>query len=223
MKLQDYDDPRSLGMRLRARRLKPFLDMVDAVHRLTGACRILDVGGRRNYWAAAPPGFLESRGCTVVLSNVEPPPPDAADDPVFSHVTEDACALQRPDRAFDLVHSNSVIEHVGDWARMEAFAREVARMADGYFVQTPDYWFPLEPHFGFPLFAQLPRPMQRALLMRRDLGFIPRAGTVAQAEAALDGVRLLDSRQMRDLFPDAELTHERVLGFSKSLIAVKRP
>ena len=223
MKLQDYDDPRSLGMRLRARRLKPFLDMVDAVHRRTGACRVLDVGGRRNYWAVAPDGFLQARNCTVVLSNLELAHEDQPVDATFTHAVEDACALDRPDGAFDLVHSNSVIEHVGGWGRMQAFAREVRRVATGYFVQTPDYWFPLEPHFGFPFFAQMPRPLQRGLVMRRNMGFIPRAATRAEAEAALDGTRLLDGGQMRELFPDGELTHERVLGLSKSLIAIRRP
>ena len=222
MKLQDYDDPRSLSMLLRARRLRPFLEMIDTVHRRNGAVRILDIGGRRNYWSAAPQDFLAARNCTIVLGNTEAAdrqPPDA----VFSEVQEDGCDLPYEDGAFDLVHSNSVVEHVGDWRRMVAFAREVRRTGAGYFVQTPAFWFPWEPHYGFPFFAQLPRPLQRGLLMRRRMGFFDRAGSMEEAEAVLDGTRLLDAAQMRTLFPDADLERERIAGLTKSLIAVRRP
>lgn len=222
MKLQDYDDPRSFGMRLRARRLRPFLAMIDAVHRRKGVVRILDLGGRRNYWAAAPQGFLAERRCEVVLSNLEDLEP-LGPDQIFSHVREDGCALRYPDAAFDLVHSNSVVEHVGDWSRMRAFAGEVMRVGQGWFVQTPAYWFPWEPHYGFPFFAQLPRPLQRALLMRRRMGFIPRVASTDEAEAVLDSTRLLDARQMRELFPPGDLRRERIAGFTKSLISLKAP
>lgn len=222
MRLQDYDDPRSFGMRLRARRLRPFLDMIQAVHRRNGAVRILDIGGRRNYWGAAPEGFLAAHGCRIRLSNSEDAERGAA-DAIFSEVREDGCDLSYEDGAFDLVHSNSVVEHVGDWARMTAFAREVRRIGDGYFVQTPAYWFPWEPHYGFPFFAQLPRPVQRGLLMRRRMGFFAQAGSLDEAEAVLDGTRLLDGAQMRALFPDAQMRPERIAGLTKSLIAMRPP
>lgn len=224
MSLQDYDNPASLGSRLRRRRLQVFLDMIDTVHRRKGACRVIDLGGRANYWGSVPQSFFRERNCTITLSNLEalsPVPSEAAD--IFNAVTEDACALAAPDRAYDLLHSNSVIEHVGDWSRMKRFAHHAARVADGYFVQTPDYWFPYEPHFGTPFFAQLPRPLQVRLLMSRPCGFFPRASSLEQAVQSLESCQLLTKRMVGELFPDAELRRERILGLSKSIIALRQP
>jgi len=54
------------------------------------------------------------------------------------------------DGEFDLVFSNSVIEHVGDFERMRQFVHEARRVAKSYWIQTPSKWFPIEPHCGMP-------------------------------------------------------------------------
>jgi Methyltransferase domain len=41
-----------------------------------------------------------------------------------SFVIDDACDLPFLDRSFDIVFSNSAIEHVGTWQRQIAFARK---------------------------------------------------------------------------------------------------
>jgi hypothetical protein len=105
---------------------------------------------------------------------------------------------------FDIVHSNSVIEHVGDWPKMLSMAQEVRRLAPAYFVQTPNYWFPIEPHYKLPLVQYLPNSIRRAVT-----GDDP------------DRIRLLSARQMRRLFADASLWRERVFGMTKSLVAVR--
>ena len=59
------------------------------------------------------------------------------------YVVADGCHLPFADDAFDMAFSNSVIEHVPDH---EAFSRELARVGRSYYVQTPNKWFPIEPH-----------------------------------------------------------------------------
>jgi hypothetical protein len=129
--------------------------------------------------------------------------------------------LALEDESFDIAHSNSVIEHVGDWERVESFAITTRRLAPRYYVQTPYFWFPIEPHFSALFFHWLPEVTRARRVMKRDLGFNPRATTVAEAMRSVQSARLLDKAMMRALFPDARLEEERVLGLTKSLIAVR--
>lgn len=59
-------------------------------------------------------------------------------------------------RHFDVIFSNSVIEHVGDFSKQGKMEAEISRVANKYWVQTPFKHFPLEIHFLFPLFQYLP-------------------------------------------------------------------
>jgi hypothetical protein len=114
---------------------------------------------------------------------------------------------------FPVVFSSSTIEHVP--AELQrAFAAEIARVGERYFVQTPNKYFPIEPHYQFPFFQFLPERVQRALNRRFTLGWRQRG--------EWEPVRLLSARQMRRLFPDAEIHRERVFGLTKSLMAVRR-
>jgi len=137
----------------------------------------------------------------------------------------DGCQLPFRDKSFDVVFSNSVIEHVGEPLRHQQFAREIARVGVRYFVQTPNRWFPVEHHLLTPLIHFLPRSWQRRLVGRFTVWEWIARPRPDQREFFLEhylrDIRLLDSRAMRRLFPDARLIRERFLGFTKSLIAVR--
>jgi hypothetical protein len=43
----------------------------------------------------------------------------------------------------------------------------------------------------------------------------------AQVTGFLDEVRLLSYREMQELFPDCEIHREKIMGFTKSYVAVR--
>ncbi len=217
--LQDMDDPNSLSARFRRARARRVVELIAATHAERGACRIVDLGGEPGYWRLFDRAFLEASGVRITLVN---PMAFAVDDPMFEAVEGDATALsQYGDGSFDLVHSNSVVEHVGDWPRMEAFAGEVRRLAPRYYVQTPYYWFPVEPHFSAPFFHWRSEQARARALLKRRHGFVQRSADLGEAMRAVQHARLLDRAQFRHLFPDAQHVDERVGPLTKSLIAVR--
>ncbi len=64
------------------------------------------------------------------------------------------------DEQFDLAYCSSVIEHVAP-ADRDAFARELRRVARGWYVQTPAFSFPVEPHALLPAAHWLPPALRR--------------------------------------------------------------
>uniref|UniRef100_UPI002FDB6F3F methyltransferase domain-containing protein n=1 Tax=Brevundimonas sp. TaxID=1871086 RepID=UPI002FDB6F3F len=120
--LQDNSDPNSLVSRFRRARGRRVVALIEAIHAEKGAVRIIDLGGEANYWRLFDLDLLKSRNVHITLINPGGTG-DVWDTALFDEIDADACSLpQYADHSFDLVHSNSVIEHVGDWPRMEAFA-----------------------------------------------------------------------------------------------------
>jgi hypothetical protein len=217
--LQDPDDPNSLAVRMRRARSRRVADLIVRTAAERGRCRILDLGGEPDYWRLFDRPMLEAAKVRITLVN---PQAFGVDDPLFEAEEGDACALDHyGDGDFDLVHSNSVVEHVGDWPRMEAFAREARRLAPRYYVQTPYFWFPVEPHFSTPFFHWRSEQGRARALLRRRHGFAERAADLGAAMRDVQHARLLDKAQFRFLFPDARHLDERFAGLTKSLIAVR--
>jgi hypothetical protein len=135
------------------------------------------------------------------------------------------------DGEFDVVYCSSVIEHVtvpktDIWRihsgrefaelafdRQLAFASEIRRIGKGYFVQTPALGFPIESHSWLPFVGWLPRPVQMLAIRVANRWWVKRT---------IPDFHLLSKANMRRLFPDAEILHERVAGLTKSFMAVRR-
>jgi len=177
---------------------------------------VLDVGGTPAIWDLCP-----VRPRLVILNQPrarEPVPPGVL------YVDGDGASLPFPDQSFDLVFSNSVIEHLGSREAMARFAAEVRRTARRYFIQTPDAASPVEPHLYTPFLHWLPRSWQRALAPRFSLWTLLSHASPDQRDFYirhyLEEIRLLHARELQDLFPEARIVRERFLGLPKSLIAV---
>ncbi|HZO99110.1 MAG TPA: methyltransferase domain-containing protein [Terriglobia bacterium] len=122
----------------------------------------------------------------------------------------DGCALPFPDKSFDLVFSNAVIEHILGEGRQQLFAQEVMRVGKSWFVTTPNYWYPFESHYHLPFIQFLPRELQRHY--NRLLGtHIPR-GQVQE-------LALLSARGLQRLFPTGRIARVRVTFWPETLVA----
>ena len=211
-KYADNRDPNSLASRLRNKRNKRFLD---AVLPLPRPLNILDVGGRQAVWESL--GFTDDPDIRITLINVE------HSEATYSNVTSmlgDARDMRQfRDGEFDVVYSNSVIEHVGGIEDMRRMADEIRRVGKRYFLQTPYLYFPVEAHFVFPLFQFLPISWRVFLVRRFNLGWVGRVPNREQAEREVRGIILLSKTQLRSLFPDAEIAEEKFYGLTKSLLA----
>ena len=137
----------------------------------------------------------------------------------------DGRLLPFADKSFDIVFSNSVIEHVGTFADQRRFADEVARVGCRYWIQTPNRRFPVELHVMLPLIHFFPKSVQRSVVSRFTLWQYATHPTPDMRRDYLhhflNELNLLDRRGLQQLFPGARIVCERVLGMPKSLIAVR--
>lgn len=203
----------ALSLRFRRRRMDRFV----RAFRLTSQTRILDIGGTPECW-----DLIAERPRVTLLNT---PRAKADLNGAASWVAGDGRALPFRDGAFDIVFSNSVIEHVGDAASQARFAKEVARVGRSYWVQTPNRWFPVEQHLLTPVVHWLPKPLQRAIVPRFTVWSAVTPVTPDRRrfylEHYLSDVRLLSGGELSRLFPGARLVRERFLGWTKSLIAYR--
>ncbi len=208
----DNRRPDSLANRFRRQRFQFFQSLLEPLPR---PLRILDVGGKEDYWRQM--GALADPGLEVALLNLGSESAPANELPLITGDARDMSGLD--DGEFDVVFSNSVIEHLGNRADQQRMAAEVRRVGARYFVQTPNRWFPIEPHFFFPGFQFLPLAARVALVRRFALGYHEALPERDQALRAVTEIRLLGTSELRELFPGAGIYRERVLGMTKSLTA----
>src|SRR5678815_1024260 len=214
MKLEDLKSVRNriffallgpFSARRRAERMAAFEKELG----LKPGARILDLGGEPEIWASV------KTPVRLTLLNLPGNDAPALPDTIHSmhNVEGDGCQVDAfPSRSFDILFSNSTIEHVGPEEKQEAFAREARRLGRAYWVQTPSIWFPIECHTGMPLWWLWPKAL-RSHFVKAWKRNIPSFGNY------IEGTRVLSKRRMQELFPEATIHTERYLGFTKSYIA----
>jgi SAM-dependent methyltransferase len=181
-----------LAARARARRHAEFF----ALTRLAPDARVLDLGcGSIGLRALEPQ--LDVTGLDLQPRPEYPGPFVQADA---------AAGLPFRDGEFDLVYCSSVIEHVPP-PRREAFAAELRRVGRGFYVQTPAFSFPVEPHALLPFAHWLP------IALRRPYWRLGAAGEWEQ-------ISLLRRRELEALF-GAPALPERLGPLVKSWVCVR--
>jgi hypothetical protein len=174
---------------------------------------VLDVGGVEAQWRLSP-----AKPARLVMLNLFPQESEA------EVIVGDACdppeALLR--EHFDLVISNSVLEHVGGHWRRQRFAETVHAISDHHWVQTPYRYFPIEPHFVCPGVQYLPKRVAVTYLSNWPIGnYRGKLRDPRRTLEYLQRIELLDLSSFRTYFPDSEIVRERIGPLIKSLIAVR--
>jgi hypothetical protein len=201
----------SMASRMRAARFALFERLLRDVPRPISIC---DVGGTADFWRRMDLAADDDVRITIVNLGSQPEVGDR-----FCCVVADARALPFASESFDVAFSNSVIEHVGTISDQQAMAGEVLRVGKRHFVQTPSYFFPIEPHFLVPGFQYLPVNVRAWMLTKRRLGWVSREFEFDAARRAVESVRLLRLAEFQRLFPHSTIFHERIFGITKSFVA----
>ena len=205
----------------RRKRVEAVTRIIDSYIASKGSCTVLDLGGTSGFWSTWSQHFDFER-TKVTCVNIDTAHEAAADFTGVVTLYGDATNLTGfANKSFDVVFSNSVVEHVGDWSKMKQFAAEAKRVGHSYFVQTPYFWFPIEPHARTPFLHWLPQSWAYRIVMARRCGYWPKAQSVSEAIDTLQSARMLDYRQFAALFDDAPIQRERFMGITKSLVAIR--
>lgn len=217
-------DPRAMGFGIyelyrlvqpgfRRQRLQVFLEAL----RPGPLTRILDVGGYVDNWEGVVP--IES---PVTLLNLSLPPNVASVPKRYTCLAGDGRKMNFPDGSFDIVFSNSVIEHVGSFEDQKRFAAEVRRVGKKIYLQTPNRWFFIEPHFVTVFVHFLPWSIARRLIRFCSYRGWVRSGDNIDLKRLAEELRLLSGKELKELFPDCEIHRERLFGMTKSFMVVRR-
>jgi len=201
----------------RARKFTLFQDLM----RPAPTTRVLDVGAEIEPGDGQEQQFLDRYPWKEALSalNIAPEYVRAIQEryPTIDARTGDARQIPWPDKYFDIVWSNAVIEHVGRFEDQQQMAREIMRVGKRWFVTTPNRWYPYEFHLRLPLVTWLPC---HGYLW---CGRLVRYSHVTQRYiwgAGPAGIRLLSPSELAHCFPGSRIVKQRVTFMPETLIAV---
>lgn len=210
----EYIEPVSKQFRLK--RLSAFAEAYPDLNTLS----VLDVGGSPYIWELLSEYFNLKPKQVVLLNNS----PQELRDKTYENVLADARQIPFPDKKFDLVFSNSVIEHVGDLSDQLKFVAECERVGKEIFIQTPNRWFPVEPHVYTMFLHWLPKPIYRRMAFLSGLYafHISTPDAWHKTTEMIDGTNLLSQKDLQKLFPTKTILTERSLGLVKSFVVADR-
>ncbi|MDA7707924.1 class I SAM-dependent methyltransferase [Flavobacteriaceae bacterium] len=205
------ENKNSLGNQFREKRFSFFLKKIN---KLPKPVSVLDVGGKINFWENR--GLAGNLNYTITIVNFE------KEKSQYSNIKTligDATDLsQFVDKSFDIVHSNSVIEHLYNFNNQSKMASEIVRVGKKYIVQTPNKCFFLEPHYLLPFFQFIPDKLKYLILTKTKLSRLKKWDKNF-AKQYINEIRLLSLKEMKILFPKSKIYFEKFFGMNKSFTA----
>jgi len=194
----------NLSEKSREKKYKLFLDIIKPTKENT----ILDVG-------SGPGTFLEKRYINkenIIALDINSEYLKDLKKKYPKVKTKLGSALKLPfeDNSIDIVFSNAVIEHIGNYKNQQQFAKEMQRVGKKWFVTTPNKWFPFEPHFLVPFYQFVPKKVQKFLSKHVNVG--------RYKKGTWQDINLISARIFKKLFPTSKIMKNRITIFPETLI-----
>jgi hypothetical protein len=205
------DNPKSWGNRFRSKRFEFLREKLDT---LPKPVKILDIGGLESFWTNQ--GYGNNPDFQITILNLEK---QATTGSCIYSLAGDATNLvDIRDKEFDVAFSNSVIEHLYTLDNQKKMALEIQRVGRHHFVQTPNKYFPIEPHYLLPFFDWFPASWKYNILTKTKLSRLKKWNH-QDAKQYVDEIRLISFGEFRTLFPRSKMYYEKFLGLTKSFTA----
>ena len=194
-------------------RQKRFILFLNKLNDLKVPIKILDIGGTQKFWNEM--SFIPEEGVEIVLLNLQEEKETALG---FSSIIGSATDLSEfSDNSFDIIFSNSVIEHLYNFENQVKMANEVMRVGKFFFVQCPNKFFLIEPHFNLPFFQFYPFWL-KFIIMKHSKLVRGRKHNMEEIHRAHNEIQLLSYSDLSKLFPGSSIYKEKIFGFTKSFI-----
>jgi len=213
LKLVDAQNTKTIAYKKRAKRMKLFEDFFEENFKNATNVKILDVGGLQKFWDSLNFNGIFKSEITLLNLKAEKITSDK-----FISIAGNGTKLEFKDNEFDIVFSNSVIEHVGDFENQLKMANEVKRVGKKIFIQTPNKYFPIEPHFLTPFIQLMPLHVSAFLLRHFHLGYHKEDMTKERSLQIIKNVRLISFSEIKKMFPNYNIYKEKMFGLTKSFI-----
>lgn len=208
------DNSDSIGAKFRKKRLAIFESLFYNNYKHNQKIKILDVGGTAYFWSQSQLLSMPNIEITLLNLTIE----ETGNPNMISKIGDGTNMPEYADNHFDLVFSNSVIEHLYTWENQQKMAKEILRVGKKYYIQTPNRYFPIEAHYALPFAQNLPKPWMEFILTKTRLSRLKK-WSEEDAKQYLEEIRLLDEKEMKSLFPDSQIYKENWLGMCKSITA----
>ena len=209
----DFSNTNSFAYKLRKKRFDLFVKLLG--DKIKKNITILDLGGESVYWEVLDKEkiFHQDNIQIIMLNLIK----EKSHSPNMISIVGNAKNLSMfRDKSVDIVFAHSVIQYITNTIDKFQMAKEIERVSDCYFIQTPNYYFPLEPHYKMPFFQFFPLKMKAFILRHFKTGLKKKLTDYNLSIKAAKRVKLLKKKELRKLFPDSTLYCERALGMTKS-------
>jgi len=199
-KITNIENSNSITTKIRQENFRIFKTLALSYNRKV---KILDLGGTQEYWEMmkyTDPNLIE-----ITLINLDD---TRVTLPNFSLVKMNVLDLDISKLECDIIFSHSLIEHISN---KERFAKMIRDSGKSYFIQTPNKYFPIEPHFLVPLFQFFPIWLK--------FWYIETFRKESLHE--VESINLLSRGDLMKLFPNSTISGRKIFGLTQSFVITK--